>query len=115
MNLNREIEVPSSTLNSNLYFPGTCGECHDKDYVRAFRTSVHGQGLLKMGLIVAPSCNDCHGNHGAAPPGVASVGNVCGTCHALIAERFRNSSHAPAFAAAGAPCARDPPIRPAPR
>ena len=26
----------------------------------------------------APTCNDCHGNHGAAPPGVESVANAAG-------------------------------------
>ena len=28
-----------------------------------YMDSIHGRALLKMGLIVAPSCNDCHGVH----------------------------------------------------
>jgi len=45
----------------------------------------------------APTCNDCHGNHGATPPGIASVANVCGQCHARQAELFQTSPHKKAF------------------
>jgi predicted CXXCH cytochrome family protein len=45
----------------------------------------------------APTCNDCHGNHGAAPPGVSSVTTVCGTCHAVFQTKFASSVHAPIF------------------
>src|SRR5262249_49717952 len=45
----------------------------------------------------APTCNDCHGNHGAAPPGVGSVTNVCGTCHAVFAQKFGGSVHQQIF------------------
>ena len=45
----------------------------------------------------APTCNDCHGNHGATPPGIASVANVCGQCHARQAELFQTSPHKAAF------------------
>src|SRR5207302_3770519 len=45
----------------------------------------------------APTCNDCHGNHGAAPPGAGSVVNVCGTCHAVFAQKFSTSVHAQIF------------------
>src|SRR5262249_28409175 len=51
----------------------------------------------------APACNDCHGNHGAAPPGVLAVTHVCGRCHATQAELFEGSSHAANFRAAGVP------------
>ena len=52
--------------------------------------------LLKQDLS-APTCNDCHGNHGATPPGVESISNVCGTCHAFNAELFAKSPHKKAF------------------
>ncbi|MCK5086982.1 MAG: hypothetical protein KAQ90_05650, partial [Melioribacteraceae bacterium] len=39
----------------------------------------------------APSCNDCHGNHGAMPPGVESVSHVCGTCHVNNMDYFSQS------------------------
>jgi len=96
----------SSTHPTNL--PATCGECHaDKEYMaeydiptdqlEKYRSSVHGQALLQRGDLGAPACNDCHGNHGAAPPGVASLAAVCGVCHALEAELFAISPHAEAY------------------
>ena len=45
----------------------------------------------------APVCNDCHGNHGATPPGIESISKVCGSCHALNAELFSASPHKKAF------------------
>jgi hypothetical protein len=58
---------------------------------------VHGIALLEKHDISAPACNDCHGNHGAAPPGVESVSMVCGSCHALNADLFSSSPHKKAF------------------
>src|SRR5260221_4018491 len=58
-----------------LNLPNTCAKCHSnpgltKEYqmknpeaAAQYRDSIHGRALLKMGLIVAPSCNDCHGVH----------------------------------------------------
>jgi Cytochrome c3 len=80
----------------------TCGKCHaDPDYmkpydipmdqVRKYGESVHADALMKQQDLSAPTCNDCHGNHGAAPPGAASVSNICGTCHARQAELLSGS------------------------
>ena len=44
-----------------------------------YQKSVHYAALTKGNDLSAPTCNDCHGNHGAAPPGVGAVANVCGT------------------------------------
>ena len=88
--------------------PATCAKCHsDATYMKGygiasdqfeqFAKSVHGQALLEKKDLGAPACNDCHGNHGAAPPGVESVSKVCGTCHALNAELFSSSPHKKAF------------------
>jgi predicted CXXCH cytochrome family protein len=55
------------------------------------------------GDLSAPTCTTCHGNHGAAPPGVASVTNVCSTCHVFQAQLFESSPHKAAFSAAGLP------------
>jgi hypothetical protein len=55
------------------------------------------------GDLSAPTCNDCHGNHGAAPPGVSWVGNVCGQCHAVQGDLFKTSVHAKAFTQLGVP------------
>ena len=78
----------------------TCARCHEDEalmgqYLRktdqraAYRTSVHARALYEKGDTSAPTCNDCHGSHGAAPPGVGSVSNVCGSCHSREASLFR--------------------------
>ena len=38
------------------------------DEYAKWRKSVHGKALLDKGDLSAPTCNNCHGNHGAAPP-----------------------------------------------
>jgi predicted CXXCH cytochrome family protein len=67
------------------------------DQFERFSKSVHGVALLVKRDLGAPACNSCHGNHAATPPGIASVSNVCGTCHALNAELFASSPHKKAF------------------
>jgi predicted CXXCH cytochrome family protein len=98
--------------------PDTCGKCHgDAKYMAGFRLpdgsplptnqleqyrhSVHGRALLERGDLGAPACNDCHGNHAALPPEVASVSQVCRTCHARNGELFDGSKHKQAFLAHG--------------
>ncbi len=88
--------------------PSTCSNCHsNKEYMKEYKIptdqyanyskSVHGVALLKKNDLGAPACNNCHGNHGAIPPGVESISNVCGNCHALNAELFSASPHKEAF------------------
>ena len=67
------------------------------DQFAKYSKSVHGIALLERHDVSAPACNSCHGNHGAAPPGVESVSLVCGTCHALNADLFSSSPHKKAF------------------
>jgi predicted CXXCH cytochrome family protein len=62
-----------------------------------YQKSVHNRALTKGNDLSAPTCNDCHGNHGAAPPGVGAVANVCGTCHAVFAQKFETSVHKQIF------------------
>jgi predicted CXXCH cytochrome family protein len=62
-----------------------------------YQKSVHYRALTKGNDLSAPTCNDCHGNHGAAPPGVGTVANVCGTCHAVFAQKFDTSVHKQIF------------------
>jgi hypothetical protein len=92
----------------------TCNRCHGdaalmsahslpSDAFAAYRRSVHFEALTKKGDLSAPTCNSCHGNHGASPPQVASVVNVCGTCHAIFADQFRASRHQAAFEELGLP------------
>ncbi len=92
--------------------PKTCAKCHgDKQYMAGYgiptnqfeeySQSVHGVALLEKQTKGAPACNDCHGNHGAAPPGVNDVAAVCITCHAFNGELFGKSPHKEAFQAKG--------------
>ena len=96
----------SSVYPSNV--AETCSKCHaSADYMRAFKIpsdqfenykkSVHAQALYEKQDLSAPTCNDCHGNHGATPPGITSVANVCGQCHGRQAELFQTSPHKAAF------------------
>jgi predicted CXXCH cytochrome family protein len=95
-----------------LHVTQTCGSCHaNAEYMRPYgiatdqllrwEKSVHADALLKKQDLSAPTCNDCHGNHGATPPGVKSVANVCGTCHTRQADLFEKSPHQAAFRAMG--------------
>ncbi len=92
----------------------TCNHCHGdaklmaahelpSDVYEKYTTSVHYEALTKKGDLSSPTCNSCHGNHGAAPPEVGSIANVCGTCHAVFAEQFHASPHWEAFAEMGLP------------
>ena len=104
---------PTSSVHP-LRVADTCGRCHAEpahmagrrlptDQVQKYKTSVHWTAMSVKGDLSAPTCNDCHGNHGAAPPGVAWVGNVCGQCHTVMADLFGKSVHAEAFTRLGAP------------
>jgi predicted CXXCH cytochrome family protein len=62
-----------------------------------YQKSVHFAAMTKHNDLSAPTCNDCHGNHGAAPPNVGAIANVCGTCHAVFAQKFASSVHQPIF------------------
>jgi hypothetical protein len=73
------------------------------DQVDKYKQSVHWKMMTTKGDLSAPTCNDCHGNHGASPPGVSSVVNVCGQCHAVNAELFNKSAHSKIFAQMGIP------------
>ena len=108
---------PASDTRSPVYptnVAKTCSRCHaDREYMKAYdiktdqfagySASVHHDALAVRGDLSAPTCTTCHGNHGAAPPGVASVENVCSTCHVLQAQLFDTSKHKAAFQSAGFP------------
>jgi hypothetical protein len=81
----------------------TCSRCHSDakkmagygiptDQHERWKISVHANAMFVKNDLTAPTCNDCHGNHGATPPGVASVSFVCGNCHGREAELFRAST-----------------------
>ncbi len=68
------------------------------DQYARWRRSVHANALFEKEDLSAPTCNDCHGNHGAAPPGIESVALVCGQCHGREADLFRASPKEAGFA-----------------
>jgi hypothetical protein len=108
----KHVKDPASTASKERIVE-TCTGCHNPKYMAGveipsdqlekYRASVHGQKRLVEHDPGAPACNDCHGNHGAAPPGVYAVTHVCGKCHVTQAELFEASDHAKNFRAAGVP------------
>jgi hypothetical protein len=108
------VQDPASTASKGRIVE-TCTGCHNAEYMKGrslptdqldkYRLSVHGKKRLTERDTGAPACSDCHGNHGAAPPGVSAVSHVCGKCHVSQAELFAASSHAKHFSELGAaPC-----------
>jgi predicted CXXCH cytochrome family protein len=73
------------------------------DQLEKYRQSVHWKTIAVKRDLSAPTCNDCHGNHGASPPGVSSVVNVCGQCHPVNTELFNKSPHSQIFLQMGIP------------
>jgi hypothetical protein len=86
-----------------LRIPFVCGKCHQEgspvqeqraihqDHIlENFSESIHGEGLLRKGLIVAPNCSSCHTAHSILPhtdPGSSiSRRNIAGTCTRCHAE-----------------------------
>jgi len=111
-----DLRPPSDTRSKvhPLNVAQTCSRCHaDASYMKGYAiptdqfaeysTSVHHDALVVRGDLSAPTCTTCHGNHGAAPPGVDSVQNVCSTCHVFQAQMYEKSSHKAAFESAGLP------------
>ena len=110
------IRPPNDSRSSvhPLRVADTCGSCHANkaymasykiptDQVEKYKQSVHWKMIAQKSDLSAPTCNDCHGNHGAAPPGVSSVVNVCGQCHAVNSDLFNKSPHGKIFAQMGVP------------
>jgi cytochrome b subunit of formate dehydrogenase len=80
---------PRSSVNK-LNIPGTCSKCH-ADIEHRYRESVHGAALAS-GVIAAPVCTDCHGEHNilkhndpkspVAPTNLST--QVCSPCHSSV-------------------------------
>jgi len=111
-NLRSPSDSRSSVYPTNI--ATTCARCHadaahmksygiPTDQFASYQKSVHYDAMMEGGDLSAPTCSTCHGNHGAAPPGVDSVVSVCSTCHVFQAELFEKSPHEAAFAQAGFP------------
>ncbi|MHC4413750.1 MAG: hypothetical protein ACYS0G_00545 [Planctomycetota bacterium] len=95
-----------------LQLPFTCARCHSNprlmeetgvhrpEAAAQYIDSMHGRGLLVDGLIVAPSCNDCHGVHDIRPDTDPrstihkdNVPHTCGQCHIGVEEIYSKSIH----------------------
>jgi cytochrome b subunit of formate dehydrogenase len=107
--------VPVKQHDSPVYkmkLPQTCAKCHANKAINAeykmkypqvgtqYQESIHGKALLQLGLIVAPSCNDCHGVHDikrsvdrSSPINHANVARTCGKCHVTVEEVYNQSIH----------------------
>ena len=104
----KQIDSPVFKLN----LPQTCATCHsNKSLTDEYRItnshaaaqyvdSIHGRALLQMGLIVAPSCNNCHGVHDIkrnvdkdSRTNHANIAKTCGQCHVGIEEIYNQSVH----------------------
>jgi hypothetical protein len=108
--------LPASDTRSPVHptnVASTCARCHaDAEHMKGYKIptdqvarylkSVHAE-ILAQGDTAAPTCSTCHGNHGATPPGVTSVANVCGTCHVFFEQLFVKSPHQAAFVRMGLP------------
>ncbi|MDB6058628.1 MAG: Cytochrome b subunit of formate dehydrogenase-like protein [Verrucomicrobiales bacterium] len=105
------VKDPASPVYK-LNLPRTCAKCHSNPGINTeyrmkypevgaqYTESMHGKALLKMGLIVAPSCNDCHGVHDikrsvdrTSSVNHANVATTCGKCHLGIEKQYESSVH----------------------
>jgi predicted CXXCH cytochrome family protein len=100
------------TYRANI--PELCGSCHaqvedqelketEKNVLVDYSASVHGQGLLKKGLLPSAICTDCHNTHFILNSGdkqssvyPKNLAATCATCHQGIYKEFVNSVHSPA-------------------
>ena len=108
----QQVSAPGSPVYP-LNIPQTCGACHSNEQYMAsyglpgltqeadYKRSAHYQALTLEGNLSAPTCVTCHSSHGATPPGVASVTEVCGTCHSHNRQFFEKSPHQSVFADLG--------------
>lgn len=92
-----------------LKIPYVCGRCHQEGtrvtkersipqtrILENYSESIHGDGLLRKGLIVAPNCASCHSAHNILPHtdrrssiARANIAATCAKCHAEIESVHR--------------------------
>jgi len=101
-----------ATYRTNI--PKLCGSCHAKidhpikvetdqgSVLVDYSDSVHGQGLIRKGLLPSAVCTDCHNTHlilnADAEQSSINFKNVpatCATCHEGIYKDFVESIHSP--------------------
>ncbi len=79
----------------------SCGQCHDDppELVDGYLTGEHGKALLLSGLVDAPSCSDCHGDHRILETSQEKAATshthspeMCGECHLLLLNEWKDHS-----------------------
>lgn len=103
-NIKSSKDKTSKTYIMNI--PGLCGDCHkegtkvsqlksisQRNVLEDYAESIHGEGLLKRGLIVTAVCTSCHFSHNILrhqdPSSSINRNNVaktCMQCHVRIEE-----------------------------
>ncbi|NIT36009.1 MAG: hypothetical protein GTN49_05830 [candidate division Zixibacteria bacterium] len=86
-------EQPAWHYSSSTHFMNvaeTCGRCHAREYGR-YAVSVHGLAAA-AGVRDAPTCPDCHGDHGVVAVAEYEAGGratrvvaTCSSCHYSLA------------------------------
>ena len=107
-----KVDDPRSSVYK-LNLPYTCAHCHaNRDLAKQhdikqplaanqFLESTHGRALLDDGLIVAPSCTNCHGRgheiyeskDARSPISHDNIPKTCGKCHIGVEKTFERSVH----------------------
>lgn len=107
----RKVTDPTSPVYK-FNLARTCSNCHANDGISQehrlkhpdaaahYMESIHGKALMERGLVVAPSCNDCHGihdirrsTHPESPINHANIARTCGKCHLGIEQIYEKSIH----------------------
>lgn len=110
-----KVKDPNSTV-ARKNIPDTCGSCHAKkeifekrgrrfDQLAMYKKSRHHE-LFAKGDLLAPTCFDCHGNHGVQSVTTERTQTVCFTCHTRQAEYYKTSKHWSAWQKKGEPICR---------
>ncbi len=104
------VKDPRSTV-APLKVPLVCGKCHREgtpvqsqrpieqhNILENYTESIHGEGLLKKGLVVAANCASCHTPHSILPhtdpnSSIArrNIAKTCTKCHAEIEQVHRKT------------------------
>ena len=112
--------LPSTNPDSRVHprrVPATCGTCHANPELAEklgiknpeagghYYESIHGRGLVAQGLLVAPTCANCHGGahhileaeHPESAVNEDNIVDTCGECHDGPRQSFLDSIHGEAL------------------
>lgn len=93
-----------SSQTNSMKIPFLCGQCHKEGapvqkqrvihqdkILENYTESIHGEGLLKKGLVVSATCTSCHTSHFILPhtdpkSSIArrNIASTCAKCHTQI-------------------------------